>query len=187
MSGIITPVAAPETVIEQAERELRHQLLIAPGRDTLDRLDAALFGQLIEVAKGGMEPKISGLSDGLGERVARLIEPDAWEAFDKRAVRKGWGPGERRMEMLEEIGRGRRLASSCDRARAILAMLYGDELPLVLGERDVAASPIIRARCPICLTANPCPRHSDVQQIKALADPEYLEGLVPPCDLAVRS
>lgn len=120
---------------------------------------------------------------GLGEQVARLIEPEVWEAFEAKAKRKGWGPAERRMELVEEIKTGRRLASSCTRARAILALIADLPPVLTLGVEAVAASAVLISRCPICLTANPCARHSYAQQIRALDDPEYLESVVPPCDL----
>lgn len=47
---------------------------------------------------------------------------------------------------------------------------------LVLGVEDETATPVGRfERCPICLKANPCDRHSLAVQIRALDDPEYLE------------
>lgn len=48
---------------------------------------------------------------------------------------------------------------------------------LQLGVEDEAASPDLMAKCPVCMCANPCARHSYAQQIRALNDPEYLDQL----------
>lgn len=69
----------------------------------------------------------------------------------------------------------------CECGATSWAHIDGTPLPvLVLGVEDEAApaGPGLMGKCPVCLTANPCARHSYADQIRALDDPEYLAQLV---------
>lgn len=62
-----------------------------------------------------------GLPDAATMAVARLICPDAFEAFDRRAGRKGWGPQERAMELAERLNQPSRTGNAIRLAGEILA------------------------------------------------------------------
>lgn len=69
----------------------------------------------------------------LAEGVARLIDPDGWDNWDRRVERKQWTDAEAAEEFADEIARGRRLTASLQKAQAVLAFVIGQaEKPPVL-------------------------------------------------------